>query len=76
MLTDINTYARKGLEAELARLDGERERVKALLASLDGSSPKALSAPPAVKRGQMSEAGRQAIRAAQKRRWAKQRRAK
>ena len=72
MFTDINTYARIGLEAELARLDGERERVRRLLASLDETTSKPLSAPPAERRrGQMSEAGRQAIRDAQKRRWAR-----
>jgi hypothetical protein len=71
MITDLQTYARIGLEAELARLDGERERVRALLASLGGTTSKPLSARPAAKRGQMSEAGRQAIREAQKRRWAR-----
>jgi hypothetical protein len=71
MITDLQTYARLGLEAELVRLDGERERVRALLASLDGATPKSQSRTPAAKRGQMSEAGRQAIRDAQKRRWAK-----
>jgi hypothetical protein len=71
MLTDINTYARIGLKAELVRLDGERERVMTLLASLDGATPKSQSRTPAAKRGEMSEAGRQAIRDAQKRRWAR-----
>ena len=71
MITDLQTYAKKGLESELARLDGERERVRALLASLDGTTSMPLSRAPAAKRGQMSEAGRQAIREAQKRRWAK-----
>jgi hypothetical protein len=71
MITDLQTYARKGLEAELTRLDAERERVRTLLESLDGTTSKPLSARPAAKRGQMSEAGRQAIREAQKRRWAK-----
>jgi hypothetical protein len=72
MITDLQAYARKGLKAELVRLDGERDRVRALLASLDGSTSRAPSPPPAARRrGQMSEAGRQAIRDAQKRRWAK-----
>jgi Arc/MetJ-type ribon-helix-helix transcriptional regulator len=72
MITDLQTYARKGLEAELVRLDGERERVRTLLASLGGTTSKPPSAPSAGRRrGQMSEAGRQAIREAQKRRWAR-----
>ena len=72
MITDLQTYARKGLEAELARLDGETTRVLALLASLDGTTSKPASAPPAGRRrSQMSEAGKQAIREAQKRRWAR-----
>ena len=75
MNPDIQTYARKGLEAELARLDAERERVRALLASLDGASPEAITtiATLAKRPRQMSEAGRQAIREAVKRRWEKAR---
>ena len=73
MMPDIHTYARKGLEAELARLDAERERVNALLASLGAASPKATTtiARLAKRPRQMSEAGRQAIREAVKRRWEK-----
>ena len=71
MLTDINTYARKGLEAELARLDGELERVRRLLASLDGAAGRNETTPAAIAKRprQMSEAGRQAIREAVQRRW-------
>ncbi len=72
MIPDIQIYARKGLETELARLNAERERVRELLASLDGASTKAAttSAALAKRPRQMSEAGRQAIREAVKRRWA------
>ena len=75
MNPDIHTYARKGLEAELARLDAQRERLRALLASLGGTSPKAITTIAAVAKRprQMSEAGRQAIREAVKRRWEKAR---
>ena len=73
MIPDIHTYARKGLEAELTRLDAERERVKALLASLVGASSRTAAAPLEKRPRQMSEAGRQAIREAVKRRWAKAR---
>ena len=73
MIPDIHTYARKGLEAELARLDAERERVKTLLASLDGAPTRTAGAPLAKRPRRMSEAGRQAIREAVKRRWAKAR---
>jgi hypothetical protein len=71
MIPDIHTYARKGLQAELARLDAERERVRALLGSLDGTSDVARpsNATPAKRPRQMSEAGRQAIREAVRRRW-------
>ncbi len=70
MFTDIHTYARKGLEAELVRLDGERERVRALLASLDSApAGRTAAAPTGQRPRQMSEAGRQAIRDAVKRRW-------
>jgi hypothetical protein len=71
MLSDLETYAKKGLEAELVRLDAERERVRALLASLGGVNLKASDRQPAgAKRPrQMSAAGRQAIRDAAKRRW-------
>ena len=71
MITDIHTYARKGLEAELARLDAERERVRALLASLGGATMRDSIASPAKRLHQMSEAGRQAISEAVKRRWAR-----
>ena len=75
MIPEIQTYARKGLEAELARLDAERERVRALLASLDGAprEGQTVTATPVKRARQMSEAGRQAIREAVKRRWAKAR---
>jgi hypothetical protein len=73
MIPDIHTYARKGLETELARLDAERERVKTLLASLDGAPTRTAGAPLAKRPRRMSEAGRQAIREAVKRRWAKAR---
>jgi len=71
MITDIHTYARKGLEAELARLDAERERVRALLASLGGAMVTDSLAAPTKRLRKMSEAGRQAIREAVKRRWAR-----
>jgi len=72
MDTQLQGYARRGLEAELVRLDVERERVRTLLASLDGTTSKPQSRPPvSTRRGQMSDAGRQAIREAQKRRWAR-----
>ena len=75
MITELQRYARKGLEAELARLDAERERVRALLASLDGpsSAGQAAGATSVKRPRQMSEAGRQAIRDAVKRRWEKAR---
>ena len=75
MIPDIHTYARKGLQAELARLDAERERVRALLASLGANFDlgRPGNATPAKRPRQMSEAGRQAIRDAVKRRWAKAR---
>jgi hypothetical protein len=71
MIENLQDYARKGLEAELARLDAERERVKGLLKSLDGSRSQAVIRTPAPGKRprQMSEAGRQAIREAVKRRW-------
>ena len=71
MFADINIYARKGLEAELERLNTERDRVMALLASLDGSVTRRQTPAAAQPRRprQMSEAGRQAIREAVKRRW-------
>ena len=71
MVSDLQVYARKGLEAELARLDVERERVRALLASLGITSLKVpVERSPAGKRTRkMSEAGRQAIRDAVRRRW-------
>ncbi|WP_110172162.1 hypothetical protein [Luteitalea pratensis] len=75
MIPEIHIYARKGLAAELARLDAERERVRALLASLDGAprGGQTVTATPVKRARQMSEAGRQAIREAVKRRWAKAR---
>ena len=73
MIESLQGYARNGLEAELARLDAERERVQVLLASLDGPRSSAVIQTPAeVKRTrQMSEAGRQAIREAVRRRCAR-----
>ena len=74
MSIDIQIYARKGLEGELARLDAERRRVLSLLANLtNGSAPLTGDDEPApAKRArQMSEAGRQAIREAVQRRWAR-----
>jgi len=71
---DLQVYARKGLEAELARLDAERARVLSLLASLKGGTAMTVSddEPASPKRSrQMSEAGRQAIREAVQRRWAR-----
>ncbi len=72
MSIDIQTYARKGLEAELARLDAERGRVLSLLASLKAGPAQAAGddePAPAKRARQMSEAGRQAIREAVQRRW-------
>ena len=71
MIENLQNYARKGLEAELARLDAERERVRALLASLGGASSQIVKASPVKRLHQMSDAGRQAIREAVLRRWAR-----
>jgi hypothetical protein len=71
MTSELETYAKKGLESELVRLDQERERVMSLLAGLGRKSGRAVApqAADAKRPRQMSDAGRQAIREAVKRRW-------
>ena len=79
MVDDIRQYARMALEAELGRLNEARDKVLALLAELDGTPSKGprasaaseAGAPPARKRRKMSAEGRQRIREAVKRRWAR-----
>lgn len=72
MELDLQDLARKGLRAELARLDAERARISGLLAQLD----RATSAPAekgeprsAGRKRQMSPEGRLRIQEAVRRRW-------
>lgn len=71
MTFDLTDLARKGLQAELLRLDAERARIAALLAGLDGKSPR--TAPAAMestpRTRNMSPEGRQRIQEAVRRRW-------
>jgi hypothetical protein len=72
---DITAYARMGLEAELARLDEKRAEVLALLAQIDrrptkGREATGRQATPAKQR-KMSAEGRERIREAVQRRWAR-----
>lgn len=71
MNIDLTVLARRGLEAELVRLDTERARIQALLSQLGGRSR--LSTPtgsPAAPRTRtMSPEGRQRIQDAVRRRW-------
>jgi hypothetical protein len=71
MTFDLTDLARKGLQAELVRLDAERARIAALLVGLDGKSRRAApeekeSAP---RTRNMSPEGRQRIQDAVRRRW-------
>lgn len=71
MKLDLTDLARKGLQAELTRLDGERARIAALLAELGGrarvSAPAAKETAPRTRT--MSPEGRQRIQEAVRRRW-------
>ena len=75
MELDIKTFARKGLQAELVRLDAERARVTALLATLGSQSSggdRRPSVPQAVavrRARKMSVEGRKRIQEAVRRRW-------
>ena len=74
MELDIKTFARKGLEAELVRLDAERARVTALLATLGSQTggDRRSSVPQVVAVGRarkMSIEGRKRIQEAVRRRW-------
>jgi len=76
MELDIKTFARKGLEAELVRLDAERARVTALLATLGsqtgGDRRSSVPQVVAVRRARkMSVEGRKRIQEAVRRRWAR-----
>lgn len=71
MNMDIRELARKGLETELARVNEQRDRVLALLAGLNGQDVRAPGTSSARRARKMTDAGRQAIREAVQRRWAK-----
>lgn len=65
---DITSLARKGLEAELSRLDAERAKVVALLADL-GKGSAARESAPLRRTRKMSAEGRKRIQEAVRRRW-------
>jgi hypothetical protein len=73
MELDLQDLARRGLRAELARLDLERARIAGLLEQLEGTSSshsaKTASASSGRKR-RMSPEGRLRIQEAVRRRWA------
>lgn len=72
MELDLQDLARRGLRAELARLDLERARIAGLLEQIEGASSshpvKTASASPERKR-RMSPEGRLRIQEAVRRRW-------
>src|SRR5918993_1969051 len=71
MTIDLTDLARKGLQAELARLDSERARIAGLLAQLGKASrtPAATTSNATPRARKMSPEGRQRIQEAVRRRW-------
>ncbi len=71
MKLDLRELARKGLQAELTRLDAERVRIVALLAELGGKArASAAATQDALPRARtMSPEGRRRIQDAVRRRW-------
>ena len=66
---DLTELARKGIQAELVRLDTERRKLETLLASLRSTGARPASTVQARPRRTMSEDGRERIREAVRRRW-------
>jgi hypothetical protein len=65
-MDDLKMYARMGLQAELDRLDARRVELAALLQQLDETVSRAQP-----RKRQMSDEGRERIREAVQRRWAR-----